>query len=479
MKFKYKAWLSICIGASILMSCEDFTNLQPKGKNLLNRVEDMDLLLNQNYTLNITNIQAVSGDAIYSQTDVPTLLSSPTQSINKIILTCDEKGHDTYMAEHAPEGIYGTCYSFIGARSNPILLNIATAHGDDEALRQKIKCEALLLRAHSHYLLAQIYCKPYNPATADTDQGIIYMTEDKDIKKSNPPSSLKESYELMLADVDNAINIGGLPDENINKLRFNKPSAYASKALILMAMQRYDEAAEAARSALAINGEVADYRNMITKVQGYILGGVYDAIKRGPLDCVEDYFTVYDGIFSYETPFANAMYEEGHICKSAIATQDMMYDYIMSPADEIGLTGYRAFGDMESSWNSFGFKSTQMYLILAEVAINSGDYDEAMRQLDVIRIKRIDPSIYSPLAGKVNDKASAIKHLKQTAHGENAFTIYNFIDRKRWTILDDYKETFTREIAGNNYTLKPESSLWIFPYPKVVIAKNPYLKNNF
>lgn len=480
MRTKYIVFLSVCLGISLMMaSCEDFTDLQPKGKNLLDKVEDLDLLLNANYTLNISNIQAVSGDAVFTTSDVPTLLSSPTQSIDKILLSCDEQGHDTYMAENAPEGIYGTCYGYIGRRSNPILLNIDKASGDNEALRKKIKCEALVLRAHAHYLLAQVYCKPYNPSTADSDNGIIYMTEDKDIKVSNRPSTLKESYELMLADIDRALEIGGLPEENINRVRLNLPSAYASRALILMAMQRYDEAARAARAALEINGEVADYRSMITKVQGYILGGEYDAIKRGPLDCVEDYFTVYDGIFSYETPLANSMYEEGHICKTAVATQDMLYDYIMSPADDIGLSGYRAFGDMESSWNSFGFKSTQMYLILAETEINNGNLDEAMRNLDKIREKRIDPAIYAPLAGEVKDKESAIKHLKQTAHGENAFTVYNFIDRKRWTIIDGYKETFKRELAGNVYTLRPESSLWIFPYPRVVTSKNPYLKNNF
>ena len=63
-----------------------------------------------------------------------------------------------------------------------------------------------------------------------------------------------------------------------------------------------------------------------------------------------------------------------------------------------------------------------------------------MDALDAIRVKRIDPAVYTPLKGRVNTKADAIFRLKQTSHGENIYSIYNFINRKRWNQLDDYKQ---------------------------------------
>ena len=54
-----------------------------------------------------------------------------------------------------------------------------------------------------------------------------------------------------------------------------------------------------------------------------------------------------------------------------------------------------------------------------------------------------------------------------------------FFTRKRWNQLDDMKETFTRNLLGTTYTLKPESKLWIFPFPQNAINNNPNLKQNY
>ncbi len=64
------------------------------------------------------------------------------------------------------------------------------------------------------------------------------------------------------------------------------------------------------------------------------------------------------------------------------------------------------------------------------------------------------------------------------SHSEFVYTPYNFIFRKRWNQLDDMKETFTRELAGNTYTLAPDSKMWIFPFPKNAMSNNPNIKPN-
>jgi hypothetical protein len=69
----------------------------------------------------------------------------------------------------------------------------------------------------------------------------------------------------------------------------------------------------------------------------------------------------------------------------------------------------------------------------------------------------------------------AIFHLKQTAHGENAYTIHNFINKKRWNLFDGYKETLTRTIGDKVYELRPDSKLWIFPLPANAVNINPNL----
>ena len=113
-------------------------------------------------------------------------------------------------------------------------------------------------------------------------------------------------------------------------------------------------------------------------------------------------------------------------------------------------------------------------------AANVGQFDEAMGYLDTIREKRFRPADYHPLKGTgINDKATAIAKLKQISHGECAYTFYNFVQRKRWNQLPDYKQNYSHTIDGKTYTITPESTLWIFPFPTSVTSINSLVKQNF
>ena len=120
-----------------------------------------------------------------------------------------------------------------------------------------------------------------------------------------------------------------------------------------------------------------------------------------------------------------------------------------------------------------------MYLILAENAINNNLIDDAMDYLDKIRVGRFFPEDYHALKGSVTTKTEAIGMLRKVAHGENVFNIYDFITLKRWTLLDDYKEDISWTYSGTTYTLKPESTIWVFPFPKNLMEKNGNFEHNY
>jgi hypothetical protein len=138
--------------------------------------------------------------------------------------------------------------------------------------------------------------------------------------------------------------------------------------------------------------------------------------------------------------------------------------------------------DCGSTWNMYGLKTTHQYLIVAECEIRKGNYGEAMKYLDAIRVKRINPDLYSALEGVLDQypdkKEAAIEFLKQTAMGENLYSVFNFIERKRWNQLDDMKETLTKTILDESFTLTPDSPLWIFPFPGNARDNNPNLTPN-
>jgi tetratricopeptide (TPR) repeat protein len=467
---------SLFFGVALLTgSCSDFTDVQPKGKNLLSTTDQLEMLLNNEFYMRVNDMRHISGDIIYAFENVPTLISRPNKTLSAILITWDVANQDKMAELTSSDNDYAGWYGVIGKIANPILSLVDKAEGE-ESVKNQLKAEALVLRAYFHYLLVNKFAKAYNPASAETDPGIPYMKEDWDISIPSEKRTVKEVYENIIADLDAAIELNALPIHAVNRMRMNKPSAYAAKALALMSMQRFDEAAQAAQQALAINNTVNNYNEMLTTTTGYILGGSYPTVLRTPLKCEEDYFfTYYLEFFDAITTEAWNAFEPGHASRDKIATDRMMYDYLMGMGlSYIGID-YTFTYDLNSGWNQLGMKTTQMYLIIAETEIRKGDYNAAMDALDAIRVNRIDPSVYAPLKGVVNTKADAIFRLKQTSHGENIYTIYNFINRKRWNQLDDYKQKLVKTMAGKVYELEPDSPLWIFPFPLNAVNNNPNL----
>lgn len=472
----------LAFAALVFTSCEDFTDVQPKGKNLLTTTDQLEMLLNNfEYDGTRFDMRIMAGDMIYAYSYISTELSRPTKTRTTLMWTFDETNQDKMAELTSSDDDYTYYYSLIGKIANPILNQLEAATGTDEA-KNKLKCEALTLRAWAHYMLINKFAKAYNPATAATDRGIVVMTEDKDITDERAQSTVQEVYDQILKDVNEAIELDGLPDVAVNKMRFNKPAAYAVKALALLNMQNWDEAEATAKEALAINDVVNDYNNDYQgTTMGYIEGGTYDIIDRGLTGTEEDYF--FNGDQEAGTAItaeALANFEEGHVYTTKISNGNMMYDYTMDAGEEsLGQSGFLYTFDITSRWNNYGLRSTQMYLAIAECEVHKGNIDEAMENLDKVRENRIDPEVYEPLAGNVTTIDEAIEHVKQVTLNEDILSTSIFIDKKRWNQMDDWKQTYSRNLAGTDYTIAPDSKMWIFPFPQSVMNTNSLIKQNY
>ena len=174
---------STVAGLALMMAatgCSDFTDLQPKGKNLLSTTEQLEMLLNTDQGRNSgvsssgTDMRLMSGDIIYTYSNVFTDLAQPNKTRTTIMWTWDESMQDRMAELTNSDDQYAGYYGFIGRICNPILSRVNDAEGP-ENVKTQLKAEALALRAYYHFLLVNKYCKGYSPANADKP-GIIYMT---------------------------------------------------------------------------------------------------------------------------------------------------------------------------------------------------------------------------------------------------------------------------------------------------------------
>lgn len=465
----------------VICACEDFTDLQPKGKNILSSIEDLEMLLDNEYSNNAVMVREISGDLVFAMDMISTQISQPNKTAEVIRWTYDESNIDRLAELTVSDADYTRFYNIIGTIANPVLLRVDDTDGTD-AMKRQFKCEALALRAYFHYLLVNKFAKAYNPSTASQKEGIIYLTEDVDITVPQKKKTVQEVYDLILADINQAIDLGGLPDKGVTYMRMNKAAAYAVKALALYSMQRFEQAEEAARQSINVNGAICDYNDasMTTMATGYILGMQHPVILRDRKGVDEDLFYMYNQELLSPVPTeAWNAFETGHACKDRMSNYYMLMDYIMNYAPMMIGEDWIQLFDMNSGWNATGITVPRIYLIIAQAEIEKGNINAAMEALDMIRVKRINPALYQPLKGNVSTKAEAISHLKQTAHGENFYSYYGFIFKKAWNQLDDYKQTYGHVIGGVNYTISPDSPLWIFPFPSNAIENNPNLTQNY
>ena len=200
---------TILIGIFLsLVSCTDFTDIDPKGKNILNTVDDLDLVLNYQYSLSIYNYVINMMNDIYPQmTNIPDLVNQSPRTLRSIYVSWDETSDRESLT--TSDEIYTGLYKIIGQVSNPVLLNIDNADGDRKKAN-RLKAEALVLRGWCHYLLVNIYAKAYDPTTAATDPGIVYAIETEAVETPNEKLTVAQIYENILSDVNAALELGSL-----------------------------------------------------------------------------------------------------------------------------------------------------------------------------------------------------------------------------------------------------------------------------
>ena len=441
MKTRYIVGLFL-VGASVLSSCSDFTEIDQKGMNLLSTTDQLEMLLNQEYNIRIADIQRVCGSVQYYPGNVGTVLANPVKTTTQILLKYDEAGHALEQVDlTSSDSYYANCYNYIGTVANPILSLVDAATGSEEK-KTALKAEALTIRAYFHWLAAVKFTKAYDPATADSEKSIAYVLETQDIKQPTEQLTQKEVYEYILADLDAAIELNALPQSAVNRMRFNAACPHAIKAHVLMYMQQPGEAAKEAQKALAVNSSVSDYANYCTEAPSSA-GILVKTFETPQLALAQDYFTDADiEFFSWLTPRYYERYEEKNIQKDWFATyHTVMWMGSWETTSQMVIGSLEGmFGVTEGSM-SYGVQGNgrvgrinlsvpQMYLILAENAIDNNLIDDAMDYLDKIRV-------------------------------------------------DDYKEDISWTYSGTTYTLKPESTIWVFPFPKNLMEKNGNFEHNY
>lgn len=140
-----------------------------------------------------------------------------------------------------PKNVWEAYYQAIAA-ANQALESIEQLGGGEE-FNQYIG-EALMIRAFCHFTLANVFCMPYNPTTADRELGIPYSRKpEKQLDPKYERGTLAQTYEYIRQDLEAGLKLVG-DNYAVAKYHFTRESAYAFATRFYLFYQDWDKVIE-------------------------------------------------------------------------------------------------------------------------------------------------------------------------------------------------------------------------------------------
>ncbi|MBJ2124242.1 RagB/SusD family nutrient uptake outer membrane protein [Flavobacterium sp. IB48] len=193
--------LKIALSLLILIcitSCDDFLSEKPDNRTEIDTPEKIKELLVEAYPqMSYFEIAETMSDNVFD-TGLPTTLIRNEQNYNWEINT-EATDIDTQAY------YWDACYKAI-AHANKALEAIEQL-GSPASLNPQ-RGEALMARAYSHFMLVSLWAKRYNPATAESDLGIPYVTKpETELITKYKRNTVAEVFDFLEKDIEEGLKL--------------------------------------------------------------------------------------------------------------------------------------------------------------------------------------------------------------------------------------------------------------------------------
>ena len=394
------------------------------------------------------------------------------------------------------EAVYGSLYSLIG-RCNFMLDNAAklmpTLVDDDDVDNLEYLCgEAYFARALAYSELIKLFCEDYkNDDDAKDKLGVVITTS---YYKQQPivRSSLYDSYQQVLADLDKAAEYLAL-DEDYDpaydgylynySAYFNEYTVYALRARVSLYMRKYEDAVK-------YSSKIIDSKMYaLSSVNSEYSSGVsyYDLMWQNDLSTEVIWkvgFTAANHggalgsiFFNYDYSSYKPDYVPAQWVLDLYATTDGRYNAFFRTATtgySHGLTWplvYKYWGnqDLYAEANLLNtsmpkvFRLSEQYLIRAEAYCNlpSPDYSRAGRDISTLRAARYTSGSSAALSAD-----NAMKVIEEERVKELFMEGFRLQDLKRWGKGFERKPQDQSLSNGSSLKVAADNVLFVWPIPQ-------------
>lgn len=444
MKSKYIILLTVSL---LLSACSDFLEVTPKGELIPETIGDYELILNGGNLTDLTHLATeYASDNMYRSVGNDDVSTNSNLYFWRLDIDID-------ATSTAPPIIWYDGYRQI-FYANVIIKNIYNAIDGTTAEKDAIYAEATTVRATDYFNLLTVFANAYNPEVNPQDLGIP-LVEATDVTTPVPPrASLQASFEVIINDLKNAVD--KLPEMQTYPWRVNKYGAAGMLARVYLYMHDYEKANQYATIALSspFSNKILNYLNLTTTT------------------------------FPSSSENSEKIWMDNKLLANEYYSQDLVDLYDLENDTRISLfTSTNSSGLVNRPRNrrNAGVSYPEMYLIQAEFSARSGNIENALEIINMIRSKRL-PDTAENLMLVAETPEEALTIVLEERRRELAYTGLRWYDMKRLD-MDDRMPAVKR-YSDNNPNgsvlgiLEPNSPNYTFEIPLKIQALNPNIQTN-
>lgn len=432
-----------CLTLSLsTVSCDKFLDIEPEGKIIPKSTDDYRKLMTTAYFTYPRHkaLLTIRTDEV----QIPSTDNSDFTEVRDVFVYNDQNPSDGTR-----EYGYADLYKVIFYTNQTINDGTGTMQAGD--VKEQLLGEAHALRALAYFDLVNFFAKPYDPATAATEPGIVIQNE-LDLENKRPKSTIAQVYAQIHADIDAAKSKLKVTtyDAGMN-YRFSQLAIYALEARVNLYQKEYQAALESAEQALKIKNTLQNLNeNTDLAVTNFksseSIMNLEDVFKSGYLSF----------IFASEELKANFDKEN-----------DLRYN---ASFDEVG--GNTIVTKVGNGDTKISFRTAELYFIKAEAHLFLNQLEQATATLQPVIENRYKAEAATAVIEQLKSlDATAYKtYLVEERFREFAFEGQRWFDLRRLN-----QKKIIHKLGNEEFTLQQNDPRYTLPFPRKARENNPNL----
>lgn len=482
MKFKYIAAFAFAVALS---SC-DILDKQPSdswdSSSAIQTVSDLKYAVNGVYATQtgiVSQFGNYTGDfGLYAD-----LKGSDYKCVGNNNMATEISRYVATPTSNLPEAIYSLFYKSI-ARTNKVMEQ-AKASGLTGDEVNAYMGELYALRALFHFDLARVYAQLPTVAKSMDDLGIVLATKTLDYTFVPERATLKQTYETILADLDEAIKlmepVESTHDKNATTGHMNYWAALALRARVNLYLDDVN-----------VYGTTEHNKQALADAKKIIEEGPFSLYKYADYTSVWAKEFTEESIFEFQTtsqynPQRNSLgyYTDPTGYAEAGMSDSFVKDFVQNEAYakdirvSTGMIKEESDGGKNKAFytqkypgrdgqiyvnNAKVFRLSEMYLIAAEAALKTNDGTAAAKYIDDLRKERIADYVAGTTTTVTLDDILTERRLELNGEGHMAWDM--------WRNGKSINNPVVKEVKAGAYNA-------IFPIPQANInTSHGTLKQN-